>query len=137
MLTVVFYNSNSGNGARAKLRSREIAATAKGNHASVIDVGFWDGTPVRCDSVEIIPGTPEWQRKRILEVYGDLVVGEQQEEVVEQQEEVVEQPKAADAETLAKKAVHKGGGRWFVMLGEERISGPHDKTEALRLAEQG
>lgn len=42
-----------------------------------------------------------------------------------------QQQNAAETEL---KAVHKGGGRWFVMNGEERVSGPHDKAEAMRLA---
>lgn len=33
-----------------------------------------------------------------------------------------------------KRAVHKGGGRWFVMKGNQKVSGPHNKDEAKQLA---
>lgn len=137
MLTIVFYTNN---GAAAKLRSREIAAV-KGNYARVYDAAVWDGSPDKCDAVEIMSDVPGWQRKRIVQVFGEPIEIEHCEvehELVRTnmglmppKEPASEEPKAG---SLEKKAVHKGGGRWFVMTGEERLSGPHDKAEALRIA---
>lgn len=131
MLTIVFY---ANNGPAAKLRSREIAAVAKLDTARVIDVGFWDGEPTRCDRVEMMPDVPKWQRKRIVAAYGEISQdAELQEPAQEEQEEPTTIiPEQSHGEE--KKAVHKGGGRWFVMKGDEKLSGPHDKAEAQRLA---
>lgn len=133
MLTIVFYFSN---GAAAKLRSREIAAL-KGNYARVYDAGVWDGAADKCDFVEIMSDVPNWQRKRITEVYGDEV---KEVELQEVNSEVLERkpmglmPELQNPAALKKEAKHRGGGRWFVMEGENIISGPHDKAEAVRLA---
>ena len=132
MLTIVFYATN---GSAAKQRARAISAE-KTNHARCYDVAVWDGTPDKCDSVEIMPDVPGWQRARITQVYGEVEEyisdGDQnqpEEEVVFRKPMGLMPPKESD-----KKAVHRGGGRWFVMSGDDIISGPHDKIEATRLA---
>jgi hypothetical protein len=71
MLTIVFYATD---GAAAKLRAREIFAN-KPNLSRLYEVSAWDGRLDQCDAVEIMPDVPGWQRKRIVEVYGDKVVG--------------------------------------------------------------
>lgn len=132
MLTIVFYTTD---GPAAKARSRELAAV-KNDYTRVINAGFWDSTVyVRCDAVEIMPDVPGWQRKRIMEVYSDKVVepGTTEREVVEEQQSETTEELVISTE---KKAVHKGGGRWFVMVGEDKLSGPHDKVEAQRLASE-
>lgn len=134
MLTIVFYSTN---GAAAKIRAREICAQGKLNYARVYDVAVWDGTFDKCDSVEIMDDVPDWHKKRIEAVYGEV------EEVIPSKE-VEERVSSAALRPLGnfppkentKRAVHRGGGRWFVMDGEQVISGPHDKAEAQRIAEQ-
>lgn len=144
MLTIVFYASN---GPAAKHHSREIAAE-KGHYARTYDVAVWDRTADKCDAVEIMPDVLPWQRDRIKQVFGEKVVElSYEEEEVPQPEPIRQQmglmpakeyePQIEEPTSNEKKAVHKGGGRWFVMVGDERISGPHDKAEALRLAEEG
>jgi hypothetical protein len=136
MLTIVFYASN---GAAAKHRAREISAQSKGDYARCYDVSSWDNTPDKCDAVEIMPDVPSWQRDRITKVYGEV-----QEVIMDQEiraEELVRQPmglmppKQEEAVVVQREAKHRGGGRWFVMSGDDIISGPHDKAEAIRLAE--
>lgn len=160
MLTIVFYSTDS---AAAKLRARQIVAE-KPNHARVYDVGVWVESYDQCDAVEIMPDVPQWQRERIMAIYGDKVVDVDQE-LIEINSLVLDHPllerkpmglmpakgisdtagqvpegwnelAAENQKNLdeSKKAVHKGGGRWFVMAGEKRLSGPHDKAEAHRLA---
>ena len=138
MLTIVFYATQ---GAAAKLRSRELVAARKGDYARVYDIAVWDGSKDKCDAVQIMPDVQSWQRKRIIEVYGDIVTqleyAEEEHEVQPERPELKSMELFPNKETKVeneKKAVHKGGGRWFVMVGEERISGPHDKAEAVRLA---
>jgi hypothetical protein len=138
MLTNIFYTSV---GPAAKARSRAIAAV-RGNYARVIDAGFWDGTFSACDAVEVMPDVPKWQRNRITEVYGDEIVRDAEDAEAETEVEIAQKPlglmpekQEQKIEKIEKKAVHKGGGRWFVMAGEDRLSGPHDKIEALKLAE--
>jgi hypothetical protein len=127
MLTIVFY---SVNGQAAKLRAREICAQSKGNYARVYDVAAWDGTPDKCDDVEIMPDVPGWQRKRITAAFGEV------QETIVDEEEIIEQenPDVVTSKENNKKPVHRGGGRWFVMDGKTVLSGPHDKAEAARLA---
>jgi len=148
MLTIVFYSTN---GQVAKYRAREIAAAAKGDYSRCYDVSVWDGTADKCDVAEIMPDVPDWQRSKIKEVFGEKAVD--YEEVVEQQIEglqshlkplglMPEKPKQEAVEGEGggevigeKKAVHRGGGRWFVTQNDQVISGPHDKAEAKRLCE--
>ncbi len=132
MLTIVFYSTN---GSAAKLRAREIAA-AKTHYARCYDVASWDGTPDRCDAVEIMPDVPGWQRKRITSVYGEVeeyIPGEVAEVEVEIPS-AIKQMGLMPPKENNKKAVHRGGGRWFVMEGDDIVSGPHDKAEAAKLA---
>lgn len=136
MLTIVFYATD---GQSAKYRARAIVAESKGNYARCYDVASWDNTPDKCDAVEIMPDVPSWQKDRIMAVFGQ--VDEVQEQPAPIEDTPARQPMGLmpekqqqnSAETELK-AVHKGGGRWFVMNGEERVSGPHDKAEAMRLA---
>ena len=137
MLTIVFYHSE---GQAAKARARAISASSKGTYARCYDVTSWEGTRDKCDSVEIMPDVPEWQRERIYSVYG---AADEPPPAEEPPGEVIDPNRDddnkvdGDNEVVGeKKAVHKGGGRWFVMIGDERISGPHDKAEAIRLAGQ-
>lgn len=141
MLTIVFYNNN---GYAAKQRAREIAAKNKGDFARCYDVGAWDNTSDKCDVAEMMPDILSWQRDRIINVFGEKAVDfEFSEEFQEEEQQPARKElglmpaKEVDpaAEPSGLKAVHKGGGRWFVMNGDERISGPHDKAEAIRLAE--
>lgn len=160
MRFIVFYTTN---GAAAKVHARTIGA-AKGSSAVVYDAGVWLGDPERCDIAVIMPDVPEWQRDRITNTFGDKVrdntfeppvYHENEDEsfklptfvqpktifpkprtvapIVEEEKEKESQTESANTE-IGKKAVHKGGGRWFVMQGEDRISGPHDKAEAQQLA---
>jgi hypothetical protein len=136
MLTVVFYATN---GPTAKARSREIAAV-RGDYARVVDVAVWDGDIIRCDGVEVLPDVPKWQRQRIEQVYGEIKeVSQEPQNQIEALERksmglMPEKPELPNPALDEKRAVHKGGGRWFVMQGEERLSGPHDKVEAMKLA---
>lgn len=131
MLTIVFYATD---GAAAKLRTREIAATK--NYARCYDVAMWDGTEDRCDNVEIMPDVPPWQRERIMKVYGEPVEQEEIQEPGQSPEADLPPEGSSDPEPVVeKKAVHRGGGRWFVMAGDDIVSGPHDKAEAAKLAE--
>lgn len=140
MLTIVFYATN---GQAAKLRAREIAAQSKSDYSRCYDVGVWDGSNDKCDAVDIMPDVSKWQRGRIREVFGEKV--RDYEETDQEPQEIDEpfrkslglMPERDDpaTEPSGLKAVHKGGGRWFVMNGDERVSGPHDKAEAIRLAE--
>lgn len=132
MLAIVFYTTN---GAAAKVRSREICAQVKGNYARCYDAAVWDGSNDKCDEVEIMPDVTGWHRKRIVKVYGDKVVDHEVE--MQKQEVVNEIVQQEDIIEGTKTAVHRGGGRWFVMDGEQIISGPHDKSEANRLASEG
>lgn len=130
MLTIVFYFEQ---GKAAKVRAREICAQSKGDYARVYDVGVWDGTPDKCDNVEIMSDVPKWHRKRIMEVYGEP----QEVETKPVDDDLVRQPMGLlpqKEERSSKRAMHRGAGRWFVMSGEEIVSGPHDKSEATRLA---
>lgn len=129
MLTIVFYHTD---GAAAKLRAREIVARGKGNYARVYDVGSWDGSEDKCDSVEIMPDITNWQRKRITDVYGEV-----EEHLVSDEEGVVGETieVAGNKVPNNKTAKHRGGGRWFVMREDDIVSGPHEKAEAQRLAE--
>lgn len=138
MLTIVFYATN---GAAAKQRARAIAAVNKGDFARCYDVGVWDGTHDRCDSVEIMADVPDWQRDRISSVFGaieeQIVDQEEVSDVDDQQQEEIAVATEGEAEIVSeKRAVHRGGGRWFVMSGEDIISGPHDKAEAARIAQE-
>lgn len=137
MLTIVFYSTE---GAAAKVRGRQIVAQGKGNYARVYDVGTWDGTYDKCDAVEIMPDVQGWQRDRITEVYGEVeeAIAPDQAEI-ERLEQLARKPlglmPAKETVPVEKKAVHRGGGRWFVMAGDNKIiSGPHEKAEAARLA---
>lgn len=137
MLTIVFY---SNNGAAAKQRAREIAAASKGDYARCYDVGAWDNTLDKCDVVEVMPDVPGWQRDRITKVYGQI--DEVKESETPDDDSLARKPmglmpakpELENPVKAEKKAVHRGGGRWFVMSGEEIISGPHDKAEASKLA---
>ena len=147
MLTIVFYATN---GAAAKQRARAIAAVNKGDFARCYDVGVWDGTHDRCESVEIMADVPDWQRDRISSVFGaieeQIVDQEEVSDVDDLQQEGISAATEGDASDVAtegeaeivseKRAVHRGGGRWFVMSGEDIISGPHDKAEAARIAQE-
>src|SRR4051812_46261062 len=116
-LIIVFYSSDS---VAAKQRGREIVAQ-KEHHARIYDASVWDGSPDQCDGVMIMPDVLGWQRNRILDVFGDRVMASEDE--VPQSEVVSEDQGKVDgdgnpAATTTKLAVHRGGGRWFVMNGE-------------------
>lgn len=138
MLTIVFYATN---GAAAKARARAIAADTKGHYARCYDVASWENTEDKCDFVEIMPDVPGWQRDRILKVFGPVVPAtevpvaeaDEQTSAVEIEQPYLK-PMGNFPEKEQKTAKHRGGGRWFVMAGEEIISGPHDKEEAMRLS---
>lgn len=142
MLTIVFYTSDSQS---AKNRSRQLVAV-KGDYASMIDAGFWSGERMKCDVVEIMPDVSGWQRKRIMAVFEEEKIKEMyfEDPPAEEQQEQALKISGVDinnitgstsTEVIEKKAVHRGGGRWFVMAGDQIISGPHEKAEATRLAE--
>ena len=135
MLTIVFYSTD---GKAAKQRAREISATSKSDYARCYDVSVWGGTPDKCDSVEIMKDVPGWQRKRITDVYGEVeeyIAPEGDSiEVAQEVSSAIKSMGLMPAKESDKKAVHRGGGRWFVMSGDTVLSGPHDKTEAAKLA---
>ena len=84
---------------------------------------------------------PDWQRDRISSVFGaieeQIVDQEEVSDVDDQQQEEIAVATEGEAEIVSeKRAVHRGGGRWFVMSGEDIISGPHDKAEAARIAQE-
>lgn len=132
MLTIVFYNTN---GSAAKTRAREICAVNKGDYARVYDAASWDGSEDKCDAVEIMDDVPKWHRKRIDAVYSDKIVDANAKEEIQEDTSQIE-TKQEENSSVEKKAVHRGGGRWFVMDGETIISGPHDKSEAQRLTSE-
>jgi hypothetical protein len=141
-LVIIFYASD---GMAAKQASQEIVAT-KQNHARVYDVAAWNDSHDQCDHVIIMPDVPEWQRVRIEEIFGDKIVRDEEDHNELKAEEQGEQvdgdgdpPKEKDPEenNPARKFIkHQGGGRWFVMLDNERLSGPHSKEEAQRKLEE-
>lgn len=144
-LVIIFYATE---GAEAKQAAQEIVAT-KQNHARVYDVAAWNDSHDQCDHVIIMPDVPEWQRVRIEEIFGDKIVRDEQEhtEILEQNESVEQvdghgdplktrEPGEEEKNPARKFIKHQGGGRWFVMLDNERLSGPHTKEEAQRKLEE-
>lgn len=148
MLTIVFYATD---GAAAKMMARHICAD-KQSLARAYDVAVWDSTPDACDRVVVMPDVQDWQRARIDRVYGDRICDPEQqvEEIIQEtglnlngdgeeqrpagEPDVDQNPKGDVEVANEKKAIHKGGGRWYVMQGDQQLSGPHDKGTAKTLA---
>lgn len=70
MLTIVFYGRD---GQAAKDKAREIGAR-RGEWARCYDASAWLGSRDRADRVVIMPDVLGWQRKRIEQVFGDIIV---------------------------------------------------------------
>lgn len=70
MLTIIFYGRD---GQAAKDKAREIGAR-RGEWARCYDASVWLGSKDRADRVLIMPDVLGWQRRRIEQVYGGIIV---------------------------------------------------------------
>jgi hypothetical protein len=111
--TLLFYGSDAlaATGRSAELRKQ-------GEIVMVTAASAFMGQE-SCTRVEIMPDVHGWQRDRIIEAFGDRVSWPL----------VKRYPGESSALTFK----HRGRGRFFVMRGEEIVSGPHTREEAEAL----
>lgn len=118
-LTIIYCGENgeAGKALAASLRTGEQSIVI-GDAAT-----FYGVADPWASAVIIMPDVSGWHRGRLEKAYGAKVV---------KSAIPVAQPQAATSGAL--RAVHKGFGKWFVMDGDRKVSGPHAKDEAQRLA---
>ncbi len=106
------------------------------------DVSAFDGSDDPCDRVIIMPDVSEYMRGKINAVYGSKVdksvagiieIKEAQEQsaTIAGSGEVSTVVVNADTYAVPEKQIkHRGHGRFYVMRGDDILSGPHTKAEA-------
>lgn len=131
--TIFFYGSSEdGN----KAKELVLAERKEHNNAYSRDASTFDGEKEKeITDVVIMPSVRPHHRAQVLAAYGDIV-RDQAEAVAEEFREGDEGKSQKQQEDNGKKAVHRGGGKWYVMRDEEKISGPHTREEAEELAKQ-
>lgn len=110
-LTLVFYSTDPA-------AARNIAASIRGGEmrASACDASVFTGAEPDAAAI-VMPDVPAWRRKQIEAAYG-------------LPSEITAPAPSVPAVTVK----HRGFGKWFLMRGDEVVSGPHSKDEAQRLA---
>lgn len=111
MLHVIFYETD---GEFAKAHARSLKAA--GHRVKILQVDVWDGETVTGDVVTIRPDVQGWKAASVLSMHEGLCQN-------------VERSKTE----LQLAAKHRGRGKFYVMRGDEIVSGPHTKDEAMRL----
>lgn len=97
---------------------RNDTTTAQLRDAGGVDLHFHIE---HCDNVVIMPGVVRWKREILQRVYEGFVL------------ETLSAQAVANCGPSPRTLKHKGFGRWFVMNGDQELSGPHTKDEAERL----
>lgn len=138
--TTVFFYSSSLDGELAK----HMALTERKNLRAGLprDATSFDGDKIKeATRVVVLPSVSKHHRDKIVATYGDLVLDYDEAAVTPQNpvsggdDDDPNNP-ANKAKAGVKTAVHRGGGKWYVMIGDEKVSGPHEKEEAEELAAQ-
>lgn len=121
--TILIYCGPDGNAGRG------LAVTLRKNGDRVMlrDAATFNQDVEHCNKIVIMPDVGQWSKDRLVASYG----ADFKTEIVLHGKTVFGRD-AAETETLIAK--HRGRGRWFVMRGDEIVSGPHTKDEAQRLA---
>lgn len=136
---ILIFHANDGDDAK-----RIAAARRNGvNHVMVRDIREYrfNEAPERCSKATFTDGVSTSARNDIERHYRQHY--ERQLEAVavrrERQDFAPEPEKPPTFEQADTRLTYKHltQGRWYVMRGKERVSGPHSKTEAKQLAEQG
>lgn len=131
--TVFIYCGEDGTSAKQLAASLRTGDTRVTLNAANSFTGIADP---RCDQAIVTADVAAWMRDRIETAYGHLAKAEhpQQPQAAGETFQAESSLAFKDASLFPFTARHKGFGRWYVMRGEETISGPHTKDVAQGLA---
>lgn len=133
MLTAFVYETE---GAAAKDAAAVERARDKTRRAIALQVDGWDGETPRADRVEFMPDVQEWKRTALEAKVSVASKTEAPARLPETTEESFRRDMTSQAagEPAGKRAVHRGNGSYYVMDGDQVISGPFDKERAQQEA---
>lgn len=132
--TIVYYSTNSALAKEVAAAERKAGRIGQTRDATTFYTGDFDPA----DSVIVLPDVARHHANKIRAAYGDRVRDYDPIEVVVETDppdgtrHVTENVVTGKSPTRI--AVHRGNGKWYVMDGENEISGPHHKEEAKSLA---
>lgn len=108
---------------------------ADGERAMLRDAATFNHDKESCERIVIMPDVSTWQRDRLVAAYG---AGMKIDIVICGNERVATVPgpntTTVKVQLPPLTAKHRGRGKFYVMRGDEIVSGPHTKAEAQRLA---
>jgi len=113
-IALIFFGED---GQAAKQRAAELRNGL--TDAFVRQATAFIGEAEKADRVVIMPDVPRGEAERIAKVYGEKVDGAPAPALI----------CTNDKPSGEYRAQHRGKGRWYVMRGDEIISGPYEKDD--------